>query len=244
VKTKSIFLIVFSIALFYIAWGVSQLISIKTQHSLLSNIVFSIVFTGLIGAFIPIYFKNRFHWSYNKPSSNKIPAYLFLILAILFSTILSGAFVKVIELKYSWSLILKYILLFFPMSLGIGLFAFLLIPNTIQDWEKNNMKSVLLIISISIFFFLSFYIDSLFQDIELAATMGFIGLLLGMAYLFLRNFWIVYSALFIIMLVNTLADNKYDEYNFRIVIISTLLSLTILTFDFIKNRKIKNLTIE
>ena len=130
------------------------------------------------------------------------------------------------------------------MSLGIGLFAFLLIPNTIQDWEKNNMKSVLLIISISIFFFLSFYIDSLFQDIELAATMGFIGLLLGMAYLFLRNFWIVYSALFIIMLVNTLADNKYDEYNFRIVIISTLLSLTILTFDFIKNRKIKNLTIE
>ena len=130
------------------------------------------------------------------------------------------------------------------MSLGIGLFAFLLIPNTIQDWEKNNMKSVLLIISISIFFFLSFYIDSLFQDIELAATMGFIGLLLGMAYLFLRNFWIVYSALFIIMLVNTLADNKYDEYNFRIVIISTLLSLTILTSDFIKNRKIKNLTIE
>jgi uncharacterized membrane-anchored protein len=102
------------------------------------------------------------------------------------------------------------------------------------------MKSVLLILSISIFFFLSFYVDSLFQDIELAATMGFIGLLLGLSYLFLGNFWVVYTTLFIIMLVNTLADNKYDEYSYWVVIVSTLLSLTILTFDFIKNRKNKN----
>ena len=231
-KTK----LFFSIVLFYICWGISQLISIKTQQSLLSSLLFSIVFTGLIGAFIPIYFKNRFHWSYNKPSSSKILGYVFLILAIVFSTALSGAFVKVIELKYSWDLILKYILLFFPMSLGIGFFAFLLIPNTKQGWENNKIKSVLLVVSISIFFFLSFYIDSLFQDIELAATMAIIGLLLGLGYLFLRNFWIVYSALFIIMLVNTLADNKYDEYSFWIVIISTLLSLIILMFDFIKNK--------
>ena len=126
------------------------------------------------------------------------------------------------------------------MSLGIGLFAFLLIPNMIQDWNKNKIKSVLLVFSISFFFFLSFYVDSLFQDIELAATMGFIGLLLGLSYVFLGNFWVVYLALFIIMLVNTLADNKYDEYSYWVVIVSTLLSLTILMFDFIKNRKNKN----
>ena len=127
------------------------------------------------------------------------------------------------------------------MSLGIGLFAFLLIPNMVQDWNKNKIKSVLLVFSISFFFFLSFYVDSLFQDIELAATMGFIGLLLGLSYVFLGNFWIVYTTLFIIMLVNTLADNKYDEYSFWVVIVSTLLSLTMLTIDFIKNRKNRNL---
>ncbi|HPY81293.1 MAG TPA: hypothetical protein PK548_05595 [Bacteroidales bacterium] len=142
-------------------------------------------------------------------------------------------------MEYSGSIILKYILLFFPMSLGVGLFAFLLIPNMIQGWEKNKMKSVLLVISISIFFFFSFYMDSLFQDVELAITMGFIGLLLGVGYLFLRNFWIVYLALFIIMLVNTLSDNKYDEYSYWVVIVSTLLSLAILTFDFIKNKNKK-----
>jgi len=239
-KTKSILSGLFWIAVFYICWGVSQLISIKTQHSLLSSLLFSIVFTGLIGCFIPIYFKNKFHWRYNKSGPDRVVGYLFLILAILFSTILSGAFLKVIELKYSWTLILKYVLLFFPMSLGIGLFAFLLIPNTIQGWEENKTKSVLLIIAIVAFFFLSFYVDSLFQDMELAVTMGFIGLLLGLSYLYIRNFWIVYPALFIIMLVNTLADNKYDEYNYWVVIVSTLLSLTILTFDFIKNRKINN----
>ncbi len=238
-KRKSTTLVILSIAVFYIGWGISQLISIKTQQLLLSSLFFSIVFTGLIGSFIPIFLKNRFHWNYNKSASNKIAGYLFLIVAILFSTILSGALFNVIELRYSWNLMLKYILLFFPMSLGIGLFAFLLIPNTIQDWEKNKIKSVLLIISICIFFFISFYIDSLFKDIELAATMGVIGLLLGLSYIFLKNFWIVYSALFIIMLVNTLAENKYDEYNYVVVIISTLLSLTILTFDFIKNRNLK-----
>jgi len=204
---------------------------------LLSSLLFSTVFTGLIGCFIPIYLKNRFRWSYNKPSSNRAVGYLFLILAILFSTILSGALFKVIELQYSWSIILKYILLFFPMSLAIGLFAFLLIPNTIKKWEKNRTKGILLVFLIGIFFFLSFYVDSLFQDIGLAATMGLIGLLLGLGYIFLRNFWIVYSSLFIIMLVNTLSDNKYDDYNYWVVIISTLLSLAILMFDFIKNRK-------
>ncbi len=229
--------------LFYICWGVAQLISIRTQYSLLSSLLFSIVFTGIVGCLIPIYFKNKFRWNYNKPSSIKALGYIFLVLAIIFSTILSGAFVKVVELNYSWILILKYILLFFPMSLGIGLFAFLLIPNTIQDWEKNIKKSVFLVISISIFFFLSFYVDSLFRDVELAATMGFIGLLLALGYLFLRKFWIVYLSLFIIMLVNTLSDNKYDDYNYWIVIISTLLSLTILTIDFIKNTKLsKNKT--
>ncbi len=237
-KTKPLHLAFLSIAFFYIGWGVSQLIGVKMHNSLLSSLLFSFVFTGLIGTFIPIYFKNIFNWKYKRSSSNKIAGYFFLILAVIFSTLLSGAFVKVIELNYSWNLILKYVLLFFPMSLGIGLFAFLLIPNVIYNWEKSRNKSILLIASISIFFFISFYVDSLFQDIELAATMGVIGLLLGVSYLFLRNFWIIYLALFIIMIVNTLADNKYDEYSYGVVIVSTLLSLAILMYDFRKNRNL------
>jgi uncharacterized membrane-anchored protein len=109
----------------------------------------------------------------------------------------------------------------------------------VTGWRNDKKKSVLLVIAIGIFFFLSFYIDSLFQDLELAATMGVIGLLLGFAYLFLRNFWVVCSALFVIMLVNTLADNKYDDYSYWVVIVSTLLSLTILTFDILMNNKLK-----
>lgn len=234
----SVFQTVFSFALLYICWGVSQLVSIKTQHSLLSSLLFSTVFTGLAGALVPIYLKNRFRWSYNRPSSNRPLGYLFLVLALVFSTVLSGALIKVVELQYSWDLILKYILLFFPMSLAIGLYAFLLIPNVIRDLK--GLKSASLVFSISVFFFLSFYVDSLFQDISLAATMGLIGLLLGLGYLFLRNFWVVYSVLFIIMLVNTMADNKYDDYNLGVVIVSTLLSLTILAFDLVKNKGSQN----
>jgi len=236
-KTNPFFLGIFLIVVFYLFWGVSQFVGIKMRQPLPSSLLFSIAFTGLIGCFIPIYFKNKFHWNYNEPSSNRIIGYLFLVVAIVFSTILSGALLKIVELNYSWIIILKYILLFFPMSLGLGLFVFLLIPNMICEWQNNKKKSALLVILISAFFFFSFYVDSLFQDIALAVTMGFIGLLLGLGYLFLRSFWIVYPVLFIIMLVNTLADNKYDEYNFAIVIVSTLLSATILVVDFMRSRK-------
>ncbi|MGI5847431.1 MAG: hypothetical protein ACOX5T_05350 [Candidatus Cryptobacteroides sp.] len=239
-KTKPILFSLLIIVLFYAAWGLSQFIGIKMRMTLLSSALFSLVFTGIIGCFVPIYLKNRLDWKYCRPGSKKILGYLFLISTIVFSTIFSGALLKTIELNYSWNVLLKYILLFFPMSLGIGLFAFLLIPNTIQGWESNKIKSTLLIISISIFFFLAFYIDSLFQDIALAATMGFIGLLLGLGYFFLRNFWIAYASLFIIMLVNTLADNKYDDYNYGIVVVGAFLSLAILSYDFIKNIKRMN----
>lgn len=226
------------IALFYISWGLAQFMAIEMQKTLLSSLIFSILFTAIIGCGIPVYLKNSLYWKYNRVSSNKIAGYAFLILAIIFSTLLSGAFAKVVELGYSWDILLKYILLFFPLSLAISLFAFLLIPNTIQGWESDKVKGVLLIISISIFFFLAFYIDSLFRDIALAATMGFIGLLLGLGYFFLRKFWILYSALFVIMLVNTLADNKYDDYSLWIVIVSTLISLSVLIIDFIENKKV------
>jgi len=240
-KTQSLVCGLLSIALFYISWGISQFISIEMHYPLLSSLLFSIVFTGIIGCFLPLYLKNRFRWDYNKPSLNRVSGYLFLLLAITFSTLLSGALFKVVKLEYARIMILKYILLFFPMSLGIGLFAFLLIPNMIQDWQSSKPKSVLLVISIGIFFFLAFYVDSLFQDMALAGTMGLIGLLLGLSYLFLGNFWVVCSALFIIMIVNTLADNKYDDYNYWIVIVSTLLSLTILMLDFTKNKNKNNL---
>jgi len=242
-KKQFIFCGLFSIAIFYICWGISQFLSTEMQRPLLSSLLFSILFTGIIGCFIPMYFKNRFRWNYNAPSSNRILGYGFLLVAIIFSTFLSGALSRFVELNYSPILILKYILLFFPMSLGIGLFAFLLIPNMVQGWKNNKKRSAILVISIGMFFFLAFYVDSLFQDISLAGTMGLIGILLGLGYIFLRNFWVVYSALFIIMLVNTLADNKYDNYSYWMVIVSTLLSLTILTLDYIWNRKRKHLSL-
>ena len=40
------------------------------------------------------------------------------------------------------------------------------------------------------------------------------------------------------MLINTLADNKYDEYPYWLVIASTLLSLSILRFDFLKKERV------
>jgi hypothetical protein len=228
---------IMSIAIFYISWGIPQFIKYKINDNILSNIIFSIIFTGVVGCCIPIFFKNKLEWTFNRPGSKRVIGFLLLVITILFGTLLSGAIFKVIELEYSWIIILKYVLLFFPMSLAISLFAFLMIPNTINGWMSNKAKGLFLVISIALFFFFAFYTDTLFRDIELAGIMGFLGLLFGLCYYFLRNFWMVYFGFFITMLINTLADNKYDEYQFWIVITSTLFSLIVLGIDLIKNRR-------
>ena len=235
-KQYSSIKILTAIIFFYSLWGISQLLNIKVENSILPHILFSIIFTGIAGCLIPIMLKNTYEWTYDRTDSKNILGLFFLVFTVIFGTIFSGAIFQVIKLHYSLGMVIKYVLLFFPMSLAISLFAFLVIPNLIDGWTNKKSKAILLVSSIALFFFISFLIDSLFTDMSFAGIMGLLGLLFGISYIFLRNFWIIYLGFFITMLINTLAENKHDEYQYWIVILSTLLSLLILLYDYLKNK--------
>jgi hypothetical protein len=231
------FWIIPSILLFYISWGVPQLLSQKMGNSILPDLIFSTIFTGIAGCLIPIIIKNKFNLTYNQARSRKILGFVILIFTILFSTVFSEAIFQVIELNYSSLMIIKYIFLFLPMSLAISLFAFHLIPNTI-DQLNIKAKGLVTVFAIAVFFFFGFLVDTVFGELELASIMGFLGLMFGLSYIFLRNFFIVYIGFFITMLINTLAENKYDEHLVWLVILSTTISFSIIGYDYLKNRKV------
>jgi hypothetical protein len=227
---------VIALIAFYLAWGIPQLLVQKMDGSTYPDFLFSTVFTGITGCLVPILIKNKFDLTYNRSVKRRILGILILILTILFGTIGSGAFIEAVKIDYSFLLILKYILLFIPMSLGISLFAFHLIPHVI-DKLNTKAKDLITVVSIGVFFFIGFLIDSVFGDFELAGIMGVLGILFGLSYIFIRNFWIVYLGFFLTMLTNTLAENKYDEHSYWIVIMSTLISLIIIAFDLLETRK-------
>lgn len=228
---KSILIIILATIAFYAAWFFPQYMNYHVGEDIYTQILFSIVFTGFFGCFVPILIKSSNNWKYSFNQRNRSIGLFFLVLTVVIGTIFSGALSELIKLDISFIIILKYAFLFIPMSLALCLFAFMILPNFLNE-IKVKQKNTLLVGSIALFFFFGFLVDTLFQDIGLAITMGILGLLFGLSYLYLRNFWIIYLSFFLTMLVNTLAENKYDDYPLWIAIISTLFSFSILFADY------------
>ena len=226
---------VITIFIFYITWGSAQLLDFYFKNSNLPELFFSTIYTGIAGCLIPLHILKKFNINIFEKTNSlktsvKIIGYIFLIITILYATVGSEALFKALQIHKSILVILKYLLLFFPMALAISLFAFAIIPYTTNVDTYTTKKKVSVIFFISLFFIAGFLVDTLFKDLELSLIMGSIGLLLSIAFILLRNFWLLFSAFYIILLINTLADNKYSEYPFGIVIISSALSLGILLF--------------
>jgi hypothetical protein len=155
-----------------------------------------------------------------------------LLVSLVIGLIFSGALHNTFKIGYSVEVVLKYILLFFPMPLGISLFAFLILPRLLDKINLNNLTNLTVTsILTGAFFFIGFFIDSSFANMELAFTMAFLGIFFGLSNWFTKNFWITFFGFFTTVLCNTLSDGKYNNYPLIIVLISTLLSFGILAFD-------------
>ena len=233
-KMKNSIYLISAIMFFYLCWGIPQFFM---QNNLLSptlnNWFFSIIFTGIAGCLIPILLRNKTNVAYSLKVTNrsKIIGLLLLLLSLVFGLLFSGALFKTIQLGYPAAIILKYILLFFPMSLGISLFAFLLLPRLTDSIFYKPINLIITSILTGAFFFIGFFIDSTFGNTELAFTMAFLGIFFGLSNWFTKNFWITFPGFFITVLINTLSEEKYGDYSLIIVLVSTAISFMILLVD-------------
>jgi hypothetical protein len=234
-----------ALVFFYICWGIPQFFDkyeILTPY--LNQWFFSVVFTGITGCLVPILLKNKYKITYSMKSQtlhHYIIGLVFLAISLIVGIVFSGAFIQTTTLGYTLDIVLKYVLLFFPMSLGISLYAFLLLPRVIDTFLAYKINNVLITSLVTAcFFFIGFFIDSTFGNLKLACTLALLGLLFSLSHWFTKKFWISFFGLFITILFNTMAEHKYVNYPFVIVIASTSISVLIIVLDGITHKSVQN----
>lgn len=131
--------------------------------------------------------------------------------------------------------ILKYLLLFLPMSFGICLQCFYLIPTVIRlITDRPILQGILMPISSGLSLSIGFAFDTLFTNWELVSVMFIMGLIIGMSWYLIRSFIWIYLTFSLMILVNTLVEGKYYHYPWTAVIIGFLSSLLIVVYFLIK----------
>lgn len=223
--------------IFYLGWGIPQFFDKNNiLNPYINNWFFSVFFTGITGCLFPIIIRNKLGLEYIKKTKvrNFIIGIIVLIITLIVSIVFSDALSKVLQLKYTLTNIFKYVFLFIPMSFGLSIFAFLLIPRLIDQLSVSKITNFIISsILTGCFFFIGFFIDTTFGDIELAATMAILGILFAISNFLTKNFWLTFIAFFLTMLFNTLAENKYDEYPWIILFVSIVITSSIIISDLI-----------
>lgn len=216
-----------AILFMYICWGIAQWVAKTTEGSDLSAILFSLLYCTISGVLIPLFIKRKKKLAFNFGKPNYLWSSISIVITLVVGLILSGAVKETLAINYGITTIVKYLLLFFPMALALSLFAFFIIPHTLKNRQHTLSAKIVLVIAIALFFFIGFWVDQLFQ-VELAITMGLLGLLFGICFLFVRNFWTMFSVFYITILFNTLAESKYVNYPMWVVILCSVLCVALL----------------
>lgn len=204
-------LLAVSLLLYYAAWGIPQF-GLYHMHmeQTTQRILFSFGFLAFAGILVPTLWVKRLNV---RPQKGKL-LWLGVVLtltAIVVAIFGSGAYQELISSPPAFMVLLRYLLLFIPMTLSLSLVAFLLLPHLMNGkW--------FCIPAGGLFFFVGFMIDGGFLDMELAVAMGAIGLLLCGAHWAHGRFAISFAGLLLCMLGNTLVEGKYIDYPWLLLI--------------------------
>jgi len=121
--------------------------------------------------------------------------------------------------------VIKYLLLFPPMALGLCLHSFFLIPRTIESLMGDKPSTLWLAVGGSaVSIGLGFWVDQLFSNFEIAIVMMVLGIFFGFGAILTRFVYLTYLFFLPTMLVNTLSEGKYYGFPWGALIIGFVCS--------------------
>jgi hypothetical protein len=220
--------------LFFLTWTILQLLLLKGPDSLhfFGELLWMIIFYGFVGIYLPQRIKQKYHFPYNLKRKSPI---LFLLGLVLLCGVLgigiftSGAFSTVAKSNISPSGYIKYVLLFIPMSLAVSFYLFNLFPHTILSFIKQKGIGVIVLFVISaLASSLCFAGDTLLGDMELIVIMAIFGALFMGVFILTGSFLLTWLGYFISMYFNTLAEGKYLDYTWYLLIFGFMFSMAML----------------
>ena len=199
---------------FLTTWGVGQVAARMTGEvaSFFSLVFFMVVYVAIFGIALPFYLSRRFgyksHLTGSKP--RMIAGLVVLSFVFIVGVFFSDALQKLQATPPSAEGVVKYLLLFSPMALGICLQSFFLIPRTIEALMGDKPSTLLLaVIGSAVSIGLGFWVDQLFSSFDIAVVMMVLGIFFGLGAALTRSLYLTYVFFLPTMLVNTLAEGKY-----------------------------------
>ncbi len=215
-RRKAITLTLLAYLGYLLTWGIAQAWA-KAQGeaaAFWSLLFFMIIHVAVFGIAVPFYLIRRFGFGLKASTSHRGLAIglAALVLVFIAGIFLSGSLTTLSADPPSIAAIVKYVLIFSPMALGICLQCFVLIPQTVKiALGSKSWASIAAIFISAVSVGMGFWVDQLFTNAEDALTMGILGVFLGIGAQQTRSLPLIYLFFFPIMVVNTLAEGKHFD---------------------------------
>ncbi len=201
------------------AWGALQFLHLRVgvEPRWLIELFFTGGYAAGLGVALPLWISARFGLSPRPPERRRArlaAGWALHATAALLALVGSGVAAELLTAPPAPVKVLRYVLLFVPMSLGIGLMCFHLLPRVVEcvlppGWPRAVLALLLPCAAI----FVGFCADTLLTDLPLAGTMALIVLLVGAAERLIRRLGASCLVLYVIVTLNTLNDAQHDDFN-------------------------------
>ncbi len=230
---KQQFYILMAFFFYLLNWFIAQLVS-----GYIGSLIFVALYSSLSGVFIPLFLMVKFKIKYkNEKKHLMIIGVIYLITFTALNVIGSDALSHTINSKPSVEVIIKYLILFIPMSFGLTVFCLYLIPGMILDMAKSKTFGYITApIFSGIAMGFAFFVDTL-GSIEMLLIMGVMGIFYSVGFILTRSLYLNWLFFCITMLFHTLGEAKYYHYKWSILIIQ-IISIVVfgIIFILIKNK--------
>ncbi len=237
---KSFLLTLLAYLGYLLTWGVSQVWANAQGEAAAfwSLLFFMTIHVAVFGIAVPLYLIRRFGFVLKASTSHRGLAIglAALVLVFIAGIFLSGSLATLSKDPLSIAGIVKYVLIFVPMALGICMQCFVLVPQAVKiAVGSKSWASIAAIFIAAVSVGMGFWVDQLFTNPEDALTMGILGVFLGIGAQQTRSLILPYLFFFPVMLVNTLAEGKYFDSPWSALLIGFSIC-TLVVFYFWQSR--------
>ncbi len=225
-RKKQAIWVTISVVVYIGTWGLIQYLPTVYGESWVFELLFCVVAQVGTGLIVALVLSRKFDVRMAGGGTKRgwIIGSLLLAVVLILATFQSGALGQVIENPPGVEDVAKYLCLFVPMCLAIYFQFFFLVPMTVEKVLGTNILGRSVAVVISAFCVgVGFFADGV-GDLELALTMLMLGFFFGAGAVLTRSFWATFSVFIVVMLINTLAEAKYFDHLWPVLIAEAVIA--------------------
>ena len=187
----------------------------STYWVYMSILTFNLLFTGVWGIAIPIILSRQFEFKlFESVHPLRLVNGVILLLLILYQVFFRRGLANALFTEsFDILIICKYVLFLFPLSIGIMLQCFFLIPKTIQrisdpKTSPTSVQAAMILASGASLGFV-FYAFSLFSSPQTGAAMFLLGLVIGTVTVLTGSVYYAFPVFFAVSVVHAATGANY-----------------------------------